>query len=389
MCSLTSFFAVPKGTDDIRIVYDTTKSGLNNAIWTPKFFLPTMASVLNYADDHTFYGDIDIGEMFLNYFLDPEIRPWAGVDVTALYSATNQECDRDTKSKRTLMRWERSLMGVRSSPYNCVRAYLISEEVIRGDRLDVANPFRWHRIVFNMPGTESYNPMKPWMYRFDEVDQVMAVFVTSYVDDLRTGSNAGRDACDRLTHVTSSKLNYLGEQDAPRKRGEASREPGAWAGSIVVSKEGEGLFLTISQEKWDKVRKIIHGYQTQIAAHEKTGDGKCCLDYKQLERDTGFLVHVFMTYDNFRPYLKGFYLTLNEWRSNRGSDGWISGEGDWEDWIEDFGKDGLKHEEVKVDGMTMNSDDPPSRVKVALETLVGRGLGRHGLIVVLILQLAR
>ena len=33
--SLTSFFAVPKGTDDIRMVYDGTKSGLNDAIWVP------------------------------------------------------------------------------------------------------------------------------------------------------------------------------------------------------------------------------------------------------------------------------------------------------------------------------------------------------------------
>jgi hypothetical protein len=30
--SLTSFFAVPKGVDDIRVVFDGTKSGLNAAI---------------------------------------------------------------------------------------------------------------------------------------------------------------------------------------------------------------------------------------------------------------------------------------------------------------------------------------------------------------------
>jgi len=29
--SLTSFFAVPKGEDDIRMVYDGTKSGLNDS----------------------------------------------------------------------------------------------------------------------------------------------------------------------------------------------------------------------------------------------------------------------------------------------------------------------------------------------------------------------
>jgi len=33
--SLTSFFAVPKGDSDIRMVYDGTKSGLNDAMWAP------------------------------------------------------------------------------------------------------------------------------------------------------------------------------------------------------------------------------------------------------------------------------------------------------------------------------------------------------------------
>jgi hypothetical protein len=78
------FFAVPKGVDDIRIVYDATKSGLNQAVWSPNFFLPTMSSVLNHANDQTWYGDIDIGEMFLNYFLDPALRERAGIEVTAL-----------------------------------------------------------------------------------------------------------------------------------------------------------------------------------------------------------------------------------------------------------------------------------------------------------------
>jgi hypothetical protein len=39
--SLTSFFAVPKGLDNICMVYDGTKSGLNDVIWVPRFPLPT------------------------------------------------------------------------------------------------------------------------------------------------------------------------------------------------------------------------------------------------------------------------------------------------------------------------------------------------------------
>ena len=35
--SLTSFFHVPKGESDIRMVYDGTKSGLNDIMWVPRF----------------------------------------------------------------------------------------------------------------------------------------------------------------------------------------------------------------------------------------------------------------------------------------------------------------------------------------------------------------
>ena len=36
-----------------------------------------------------------------------------------------------------------------------------------------------------------------------------------------------------------------------------SKKPGAWAGSICLPVPGVGLFVTVSQEKWDK-RKDIH-----------------------------------------------------------------------------------------------------------------------------------
>ena len=44
--SLTSFFGVPKGLDDTRMVYDGTKSGLNDALWVPSFPLPTGDTML-------------------------------------------------------------------------------------------------------------------------------------------------------------------------------------------------------------------------------------------------------------------------------------------------------------------------------------------------------
>ena len=66
------------------MVYDATKCGLNTTLWTPNFFLPTTNSILRNADDETWFGDIDLGEMFLNYWLDEELCHYAGVDVSLL-----------------------------------------------------------------------------------------------------------------------------------------------------------------------------------------------------------------------------------------------------------------------------------------------------------------
>ena len=80
--SVTSFFDVPKGSDNIRMVYNATSLGLNAAVWSPWFSLPTVETHLRAVDAGTYIGDCDIGEMFLNFMLDINIRPYAGVDLT-------------------------------------------------------------------------------------------------------------------------------------------------------------------------------------------------------------------------------------------------------------------------------------------------------------------
>jgi hypothetical protein len=44
--SLTSYFAVPKGESDIRLVYDGSSSGLNGSLWAPSFWMPTSQSAV-------------------------------------------------------------------------------------------------------------------------------------------------------------------------------------------------------------------------------------------------------------------------------------------------------------------------------------------------------
>ncbi len=119
--SLITFFAVPKGQSDIRIVYDATKCGLNDVLWAPNFWLPNIHTVLRSATSQSYYGDIDLGEMFLNYFLDPALRARSGVDVTEIASILNIKVP---KGCRLVMRWERNLMGGKPSPYNSIRTFL-------------------------------------------------------------------------------------------------------------------------------------------------------------------------------------------------------------------------------------------------------------------------
>ena len=47
--SLTSFFQVPKGEDDIRMVYNLTACGINATLWAPSFWMLTITDVLDCA----------------------------------------------------------------------------------------------------------------------------------------------------------------------------------------------------------------------------------------------------------------------------------------------------------------------------------------------------
>jgi hypothetical protein len=78
VASLTSYFTVPKGEHDIRLVYDGTDSGLSDALWLPSFWLPNSSLAVRLLLFYSFLFDSDIGECFLNFPNDPKIRPYCG-----------------------------------------------------------------------------------------------------------------------------------------------------------------------------------------------------------------------------------------------------------------------------------------------------------------------
>jgi hypothetical protein len=126
--SLIKYFAVPKGEDDIRMVYDATANGLNDAVWVPTFWMPTVWSLIRTLDTDSWMTDRDIADMFLNFQLHPTIIPYAGVDLGPLH-----EDEGDQGIPRWAV-WDRMLMGFSGSPYGAVKLGLVVEEVCRGNR---------------------------------------------------------------------------------------------------------------------------------------------------------------------------------------------------------------------------------------------------------------
>ena len=83
--SFMHFVSVPKGDDDIRMVYDGSRSGLNQVLWAPWLALPTVTSMCCIIDAGYWCVDNDFGEMNLNFWLHPDLREYCGVDISHLY----------------------------------------------------------------------------------------------------------------------------------------------------------------------------------------------------------------------------------------------------------------------------------------------------------------
>ena len=307
--SLIQYFAVPKGAEDWRIVYHAGANNLNDSVWAPRFWLPQVSSLLRMVDQNSWMQDRDIGEMFLNFELHPGVRRFTGVDVGPLELEDLGIMDR-------WFYWTKNLMGFGPSPYNSVKTYLIAEEIIRGDRHDEANPFCWHSIELNLPGTKEYSPNRAWATKRRR-DGSLASDMVCFMDDERI-SGAGPDRVRAAGHAVSTRESYLGIQDALRKLRAAGGEkmPGAWAGAVVHVDDDKGVVLLTSQEKWDRLKAISRKWLERLNAGEEA------LPHKELQSDRGFMVYVTEAYPAMKPYLKGFHLSLEMWRGGRDVEGW-------------------------------------------------------------------
>ena len=103
-----------------------------------------------------------------------------------------------------------------------------------------------------------------------------------------------------------------GVQDASHKRTSPSQTPGPWA-STVTHTDGGKVCGMVSQEKWDKSKRLIAELGEMVALD--------CLPLTRLLQIRGFLMYVVRTYPWINPYIKGLHLTIDSWQPFRGPDG--------------------------------------------------------------------
>ena len=216
-------------------------------------------------------------------------------------------------------------MGMKPSPFIAVTFYYWGEEFALGNLRENSNPFGFDCVVLNLPGIDSYNTTKPKIMKWNSVIGCMAGDVVTFVDDVRmTGSS--RERCHEVHRQFTSRMQYLGIQDAPRKfRPPSQNQAGAWTGTIFKITQNV-ITKTVSHKKWEKGLNIVSNLSKLISEHPFE---RPSLNRKELERHTGFLNHLTMTFDDMTPFLKGFYLTLNSWKRRRDKDDWKMSDKTW------------------------------------------------------------
>jgi len=304
--SLTSYFCVPKGESDIRMVYDATRSGLNQSLWAPNFGMPNVDTLVRGIMEYSWMGDLDIGEMFLNFCVHPDLRPFCGVDLKPYFPG-------ESENNTVWERWVRCMMGMKFSPYVCIKGLLIALEMVKGNQWDEHNVFKWGSVQLNLPGDACYSPSKPRLSRIKLNSNSIAAMILSYVDDMRAADGTEEECWSTMHHV-STTLNYLGIQIAARKTRPPTRHPGAWAGSTVIT-DTTGVGVKATQEKWEKTKLILEKLWEWLAQEKM-------LDRKELESMRGSLVYLQRTYPAITPYIKGLHLTIDSWRPGRSDEGW-------------------------------------------------------------------
>jgi hypothetical protein len=204
-------------------VFNGTKSGLNAALWSPWFHLPTVDSHLWMLDlSYPYCSDNNYGEMFYNFWLHPDLIDFSGIDVTPLFP----ELAKKNKNGKLHVTWLRPPMGERHSPYQATQTGRRLKRAALGQPSDPQNIFAWERVELNLPGTPGYQPGRPWISKRRNNGHI-AVAIHNYIDDGRatppTQTIVGKLAAGKQNSAAIMAARMPLENGANRAR---PREPG-------------------------------------------------------------------------------------------------------------------------------------------------------------------
>lgn len=355
--SYINYFLIDKGTSDKRFVLSATNCGLNPSVWAPTFWLPfssTMVRLLHFGWKAI---DIDLGEMFLNFPIHRLLLAYSGIDLTQFRAEIEKDFPElipflETKIGAVFLR---TFFGYRLSPIIAAMFFYLAEEFVRGNPADESNELRWDKVILNLFGDPEFNPALPNVYKWCSIKDQIAADLIAYVDDLRALGLSYEQAW-AVAHQVTSRLQYLGMQDAPRKR---RLDNGPWAGGVYSTNNGE-IAKCVTQKKWEKGKKLLADVRQELR-----DSGNNTMSYKTLERVRGFFCHLAMVYDIFFPYLKGFHLTLAAHLPNRDREGWKMKEEDWYGYVQGQVENGkLTQEEADdmIDSSKQDDIKTPERV---------------------------
>ena len=241
-----NYFAVPKA-DDWRPVYNGTKSGPNDSLWIPWFYLPDLSGLHRTLDPGYWQSDNDYGEFFNNFWLVAMLRKYSGVDLTPLFGRT-------AEGKLNIEAWTRISMGSKPSPYVAVQQGRRLKRKFLGDPLDENNVFRWTHVDLNLQGSADYKPSRPWISKRHRTGEI-AADAHDFVDDVRRTGPTEEDSWQASSRVGKT-CSHEGIQNALRKYRAPSKEPGVWAGAVVGS-TNDNIFDSVTPEKWAKAKSEI------------------------------------------------------------------------------------------------------------------------------------
>ena len=120
------------------MVYDGSKSGLNNTLWAPWFALPTIDTITRWTLAGTWLANNDYGVMFLNFLMYKDLQKYL------LWGC-----------------WLCCAMEVKLFPYICTQGGLRENQIVTGNQRDPKNTFQWDHIEDNLSCSKTYNATRP------------------------------------------------------------------------------------------------------------------------------------------------------------------------------------------------------------------------------------